>query len=348
MHYKNTTNTSSTPELDTTHHHHHESLKIKDDYDTTINNDDDLEEIDLGNSSRADFASLRELSWSVQERQEKQHHTSKRVYVLRSMCLICAIVYRLIAQWWSQGTPALVDLIKNASMMISFCFLAQNVLYSVFPRCKEQHILAQYTIGCFHQMTFIVSYLIDERLFFLVWSPIFFGSNMWTITLLITRPNVFGPMAGFYAMKQIIVIFITGSWALVKCCSWESYIILGVMLWLSADIYANVLNAYHTTHPDMGRELFIRLRLMAFTLERIQKFSAYMQGLIVTGGDASMLGWIVLGSGFFIDMFISTFFQVRSIRKLLKQEQGGRNSSLHDIEEEREESQVDTEEEELA
>ncbi len=310
-------------------HADHKAINDCNDCDTN----DDLKEINLG--KRPDLSSLRELSSNIftQQNHEQQQQTSKRKYILRSICLVCAIIYRLCAQWSSRGTPALVDLIKNASMMVSFCFFVQNVLYSLFPKCKEQHVLAQYTIGCFHQMAFIVSYLIDERLFFLIWSPIFFGSNIWTITLLITRPNVFGQMAGFYSIKQIIVIFITGSWALVTCCLWESYIILGVMLWLSADIYANLLSAYHTTHPDMNIELFIKLRLIAFALERIQKISAYMQGLIVTKGDASMLGWIVLGSGFFIDIFVSTFFQVRSIRRLLKQEKDNQGAEYTSDEE---------------
>ena len=61
-----------------------------------------------------------------------------------------------------------------------------------------------------------------------------------------------------------------------------------------------------------------------------------------------MLGYIVLGSGFFIDIFISTFFQVRSIRNLLKQEKNNQDNEDIIDEDKRKQREEERSTEELA
>jgi len=245
--------------------------------------------------------------------QHQEQLNKKRTYTISSLCLMSSLVFRLYAQWLSQGIEGLIDLISNATHVLCFCFVLHNVLYSIFPHCENKHVLAHYFIGALHQLCYIFSYLVNEELFLNMWNPIFIGYYMFTIILVITRPNKLpNSFKIYYTIHHSISFLVTGGWALVTCCPWDTYLLRGLALWLFAGFWSYCLSIHSTINPGIPKALFNKLRAIAFVIVQTFKMTAYVQGLIITRFRPSRIALIVLGTGFVIDL-CNAMFVLRSI-----------------------------------
>lgn len=107
-------------------------------------------------------------------------------------------------------------------------------------------------------------------------------------------------------------LFTTGTWALVHG-DWEPYVVRGVVIWLTSDIYVYSINTYRAIDPqNVNKDVFQKLQLGAFCLERVQRIAAYVQAFIITKGSLSTVAWVIFGTGMSNDV-LDASFQLRSI-----------------------------------
>jgi len=229
------------------------------------------------------------------------------------ICLLGTTFFWVFAQIKTKGYLEAANLIKNSAVVLSFCFIFENIIRAIFPSCTKVCVLVHFSLGLCQHVVYAVTYLIKDDLFRDYWQPIYFGYYMWTITLLVARPNVFfGKFYTFYTIHHTFSFIITGSWVLITCCPWEPYIYRGVLLWLSSDVYLYGINTYRSLSPGIDRTDFRSLQMKAFVLERIHRSSAYIQAFILTDGKLSPLAWTVFGTGILNDI-VDIYFQLQSI-----------------------------------
>lgn len=230
----------------------------------------------------------------------------------------------------SNGLPILSSL-QTSACIVSLCFIFENLIQATLPSCPKHYVFAHFALGLFQQMFYLISYLVRTDFFITYWKTVFFGYYIWTITLLVTRPEVFFPsFAKFYSIHHSSAFVITGIWALIPNSNWDDlYMSRGAMIWLTSDCYAYLINTYRALKPERGnRQSFKKLQKIVFCIERIHRLSAYIQGLILCEGSPSNLGWCVLGTTLFIDL-VDTKFQMTSISRSLSSFQDAKSFADH-------------------
>ena len=146
-----------------------------------------------------------------------------------------------------------------------------------------------------------------------MWDDVYVGYYAFTIILTITRPETFSQtFKVYYTVHHSLSFLVTGSWALMTCCEWETYVHRGLMLWLGAGLWSYIHNVYTSINPTIGKALFRKLKLVVFAPVQTQKMTSYVRGLIVTGLKPSKLAVVILGTGFVLD-FGNAVFVCRSI-----------------------------------
>lgn len=241
-------------------------------------------------------------------------------HMIAALGLLGATSFWLFAQISTKGWDVSITVIQQSAVVLSLCFILDNMIQCIFPLCKRHRVMAHFSLGLCQHTVYAIAYLISANTFASIWQPVYFGYYMWTNVLLITNPHQFFPMFHlFYSIHHSISFIITGSWILVStCCPWETYIVRAVVIWLCSDMYLYGLNVYrslcfsHNGDSSLDKALFLKLKFMVFCLERIQRCIAYVQAFVASKGDFSSLAWTVFWTGLFNDV-LDASFQLRSL-----------------------------------
>jgi hypothetical protein len=273
----------------------------------------------------------------------KKHHLSGDTNpsactnrIASSLCIVLATCFWLFTQlfankknWDDAGreadendreaarTPDLFNstlLLKEAATVLASCFIIENLIHVSFPHCEKTYVLTHYFVGCIVQIAyFLIYFFAGDEVMIRTWRPIYFGYYMWTNILMMAKPHVFFPKFRlFYSIHHVVSFFITGTWALVQG-DWELYVVRGVVIWLTSDIYVYSINTYRAINVQkVNKNVFQKLQLGAFCLERMHRIAAYVQAFIITKGSLSTIAWVIFGTGMFNDV-LDASFQLRSI-----------------------------------
>ena len=276
----------------------------------------------------------------------KKNHVSntkpsacRRNRIASSLCIFLATCFWLFAQlfankrnWDDTGrdaaengrvaaTPTSTDdlfnstlLLKEAATVLASCFIIENLIHVIFPRCEKKYVLTHYFIGCIVQIAYFLIYVFaGSEVTIRIWRPIYFGYYMWTNIIMMAKPHVFFPAFRlFYTIHHVVSFFITGTWALVDG-DWEPYVVRGVVIWLTSDIYVYSINTYRSIDPQkVNKNVFQKLQLGAFCFERVHRIVAYVQAFMITKGNLSTIAWVIFGTGMSNDV-LDASFQLRSI-----------------------------------
>lgn len=205
-------------------------------------------------------------------------------------------------------------LLKEAATVLASCFVIENLIHAILPHCENKYVLTHYFVGCIVQIAYVLIYCFaGDEVMIRTLRPIYFGYYMWTNITMMAKPHVFFPVFRlFYSIHHVVSFFTTGTWALVHG-DWEPYVVRGVVIWLTSDIYVYSINTYRAIDPqNVNKDVFQKLQLGAFCLERVQRIAAYVQAFIITKGSLSTVAWVIFGTGMSNDV-LDASFQLRSI-----------------------------------
>jgi len=247
------------------------------------------------------------------DHQDQANKVDKLVYISVACFLVCSA-------FWLTAASRLEDfrsIVLRGLCVLLFCLVLERfVVFFGGDHLKSPYITLHFGLGLVQNISYVIFFLVNPTLFAKLWTSAYFGYYVWTWYVLILRPKeVFSLFRVFYAIHHTVSFFITGTWILVatSCnCEYEKYILRGIVLWLSADIWVYLVNFSRSVIPGMPIETVRRLQLLAFVLERLQRVTAYLQGFIVTQMHISALGWVVFGTGLFNDV-LDASFQARSL-----------------------------------
>lgn len=235
--------------------------------------------------------------------------------------IISLISFLSCTTFWVGAASQLDDFwstIQNALVALSVCFLAERVVISSWPSLKKPYVTLHFGLGLVQNILYVTTFLADPNIFAKIWTSAYFGYYIWTWTMLVTKVQEFFTLFRiFYTVHHTVSFFITGSWILVGqfCkCPMNLYLIRGIVLWLSSDIWVYLLNFTRSIYPGMDVQTIRKQQLIVFIIERLQRLAAYIQALVLTQGEMNTLDWVVLGTGFFNDI-LDASFQARSLSR---------------------------------
>ena len=233
---------------------------------------------------------------------------------LRSLGLILSTAFWIFSLIHSPEVNA-VSTLKNSACILALCFGIEFLVKVTFCKSVSRLTTVHYLLGILQQISFISLYIIGSGIFFKSWPFIYFGYYIWTSLSLITRPEgFFRKFRIFYSIHHTFSFLITGTWLLVRpCCKLNNFLIRGVMLWLSSEIYLYICNLYRSLNPSLNMKRFRKFQLIAFIAERIQRLSAYIQAFVISSMQLSTFEWVVLGTGIANDI-LDICFQLKFVR----------------------------------
>jgi len=134
--------------------------------------------------------------------------------------------------------------------------------------------------------------------------------------------RLFAAFRHFYTIHHTVSFAITGFWMYLDA-EWLDYIILGLFIWLSSDLWVYALSAYRAgPFPKLTPSQLSDYRYKIFWVERMHRLLAYVLplGMVYSSGSKpSMLCLVVLGTGLANDVLDATF-QWQAIVKARKQQ----------------------------
>jgi len=246
--------------------------------------------------------------------------------VVSVTCFVVVTVYWLFAASTLDGFGSIV---QNAAVALAACFATVEVVSVCFPSLERLYVTMHFGLGLCQNALYIASFAVDISFFQKIWTSAYFGYYLWTMIVIVSRSSEFFRMFRvFYTVHHTISFIITGSWLLVSpCCPQETYLLRGIMIWLSSDIWIYFLNVTRSIRPDIDVATIRRAQLVIFFIERVHRFSAYIQAFVITKGNLNELDWVVFGTGFFNDM-VDAAFQAHSLKQFFGRDRAKNRSKI--------------------
>jgi len=218
------------------------------------------------------------------------------------------------------GAQAWDILSKSFLTMICCCICHHLVSMATTPR--DPLVFSHFLCGILVYLCYIQFYFVKPDFFLQSWRSLYFGFYMWdTCSIILYWNRLFPAFRHFYTVHHTVSFAITGTWAYFGG-QWLDYIILGLAIWLSSDLWVYALSAYRAgpfrklTHHELSS-----YRYNIFWIERVHRLVAYVLPLWMvfsSGSHPSMLCLLVLGTGLANDVLDATF-QWKAILKARKQ-----------------------------
>lgn len=227
------------------------------------------------------------------------------------------------------STKAWSILCQSAVTMLCCCTC--HYLVSVVATPRDPLVFSHFLCGMFVYLAYVGFYFVDHQLFLHCWRSLYFGFYVWDICMIVVYwDRLFAAFRHFYTIHHTVSFAITGTWML-SGGEWLEYIILGLVIWLSSDLWVYALSAYRAgpfrklTHRELSA-----YRYKIFCVERLHRLLAYVLPLwmvFASGSQPSMLCLLVLGTGLANDLLDATF-QWQAIRKAQKQNSKQNSQSI--------------------
>lgn len=234
-------------------------------------------------------------------------HCNTLLLFVLSTSFLCSAIYR-------NGDLGMV--VFDSASMLGLCGVVDALVHAKMPTSSKGHyVRVHFLVVLIKHAVMWSTYLAGGGVFLRTWRPLTFGSYVWDNLQLLCRPREFSATARiFLAVHHALAFAVCGIWIYVSsCCEWDPYIVRGIMLWWTADLYACLVLTYRSFYPEVDWQLTWKLRALAFILERIQRFALYSVNL-VERDRLSRLAWVVLASGIVMDT-LDTTFQTKSLVK---------------------------------
>lgn len=209
------------------------------------------------------------------------------------------------------------------SFLTTLCCCICHHLVSMVTTPRDSLVFSHFLCGSLVYLCYVQFYCSKPDFFLQTWRSLYFGFYIWDICAIILYWNrLFPAFRHFYTVHHTVSFVITGTWAYAGG-EWLDYIILGLVIWLSSDIWVYALSAYRAgPFPKLAQHELSSYRYKIFWIERVHRLLAYVLPLWVvfsSGSYPSMLCFLVLGTGLANDALDATF-QWKAILKARKQQ----------------------------
>ncbi len=260
------------------------------------------------------------LSTPSSDARRKPRRTSERRRTWASLGLGAATLWWVGALCALEGSVAGVAQILGLSATVMVACFAVHVAVIVAARrvsLRSPLVFAHYLQGILIFAAYVTSYALNPTLFLDTWRSLYFGFYLFDVAvLLIFWRQLFRAYRTFYATHHVVSFAITGTWMVVGG-AWLDYIVLGVLLWLSSDIWSYGLAMVRCTPGSKRhRRRMGQLQVAAFFLERTHRMAAYALPCLLADVQLSTLALVILGTGLFNDA-LDASFQWRGVRAKL-------------------------------
>jgi hydroxymethylglutaryl-CoA synthase len=232
-----------------------------------------------------------------------------------------ALLLALTSAYWVAGVYTCNDGAKHTLQTGAQVLIASVTTHLLvhrwiagFPIRGSSTTLVHYNLGIMSFIAYGTLYAVDQVEFLKYWGAIFFGYFMSDNIMIITMwDNIHPSFRFFYSLHHAFAFAITGTWAVLQG-TWDDYLILGVMLWLTAEIWQYLLLLYrHFPSSKLSASTVSRLKLLCFVLERLHRIVAYGASFAMADFKFSNFAYFVLGTGLFLDVFDASF-QWKNVR----------------------------------
>ena len=176
-------------------------------------------------------------------------------------------------------------------------------------------MVSHYVQGLLITATYLVAYAWQPEWFLHNWRAVYFGYYIYEVGVLIVFwERLLSSFRVFYAVHHTVSFVITGLWMLVGG-EWLGYITLGVVIWLTSDVWLYTLSLYRLVgraKPERG--VMARWQVYVFVLERAHRAMAYIVPMWLANFSLSPLALVVLGTGLANDV-LDASFQWKALRR---------------------------------
>lgn len=226
--------------------------------------------------------------------------------------------------WWLGNLVRLEDSVSQvatilgpAALVAVACLLVHGVVLLAARRVRlgSPLVFSHFLQGMLIFCAYMGAHAVEPALFLDSWRSLYFGYYAYDIAvILIFWRRLFKSFRFFYTVHHVFSFAITGLW-MAFGGPWLDYIILGVAIWLSSDLWTYGLAMYRSTlGRGKPRAQLARLRLGVFWLERGHRLLAYVIPWTIADFKLSTFALLVLGTGLANDL-LDAGFQWRGIRK---------------------------------
>ena len=239
-----------------------------------------------------------------------------------SLLLLAATCGWIAVLFCTESSAQAWGILRNSALTTFCCCVCHYLASTVAPR--DPLVFSHFVCGMFVYLAYMGLYVVEPELFLRTWRSLYFGFYVWDICMIIVYwRRLFAAFRHFYTIHHIVSFAITGAW-LYSGGEWLDYIILGLVIWLSSDLWVYALSAYRAgpfkklTHTELSA-----YRYKIFWVERAHRLLAYVLPLwmvFASGSNPSMLCLLVLGTGLANDV-LDASFQWKAIIKARKQKQ---------------------------
>ena len=241
-----------------------------------------------------------------------------RARVLAAVALLAATT------WWlgnlvrlDASASRVATILGSAALVAVACLLVHGAVHLVarHVRLGSPLVFSHFLQGTLVFCAYVAAYVMEPTVFLDSWRSLYFGYYIYDIAvILICWRRLFRSFRFFYTVHHVFSFAITGVW-MAFGGAWLDYIILGVAIWLSSDLWVYGLAMYRSTWGrGKPRAQIARLRLGVFWLERGHRILAYVIPWIIADFSLSPFALLVLGTGLANDL-LDAAFQWRGIRK---------------------------------
>lgn len=242
---------------------------------------------------------------------------------LPASCLLVAAICGWITVLFNvePSTQAWRILCESALTTLGCCIC--HYLVSAVATPRDPLVFSHFLCGIFVYLGYIYLYVVDHKLFLRSWRSLYFGFYVWDICMIITYwSRLFAAFRHFYTIHHTVSFAITATW-MYSGGEWLYYISLGLVIWLSSDLWVYSLSAYRAgPFSKLTRRELSAYRYKIFWVERVHRLLAYVLPLWIvfaSGSQPSMLCLLVLGTGLANDL-LDASFQWKAILKAKKQD----------------------------
>ncbi len=238
---------------------------------------------------------------------------------------IFATVALLAATTWWLGNLARLEasvsevatILGTAALVAAACLLVHGVVHLLARRVRlgPPLVFSHFLQGSLVFCAYMAALMVEPAVFLDSWRSLYFGYYAYDIAvILIFWRRLFRAFRFFYTVHHVFSLTITGVW-MAFGGPWLDYIILGVAIWLSSDLWTYGLAMYRSTWGrGRPRAQIARLRLGVFWLERCHRLMAYVVPWIIADFTLSSFALLVFGTGLANDL-LDAGFQWRGIQK---------------------------------
>ena len=256
------------------------------------------------------------------EKQETPLVKQKWMVALLATCTYCMVS---VTQTDQLGEKVL----QNAAIYFLFSSFVTLVTWRLFKEEKfsitgSPTTFAHFLVGIAMYTAFAVLYVIDDITLLEQYYPITLGLYVADIFFILwSWDEVSVQYRHFYCVHHTLAFLVKGTWAFVDG-EWTGALILGMMLWRTADIYAYTFQVWRSlpqTQRAYSKRSIEKIRLACFALERIHKLSSYLAYFVVANFDPAGYDFLIGGTAWFMEI-LDVYFQLKWVYKYIRRIRG--------------------------